>query len=173
MDQEPDLEGRLSENGSQAASNQGLLGKISYHSKYFVVDGIAYAAFYAPIMAVTERVSGLEWNEIETTRTIGAVTGFASAYAISLLTKWWGKSIGANTNAKNGTKKKRIVDTAVGIITTMPSYAPILYVAGASAKEMMLALVLGPVTAAAAGLVYRPVADWWRKKCGLEPVFYK
>lgn len=180
MSKEPDpdldLEARLSKGSSEINSrvpshDTSLLDKIKQHSKYFAADGAACAMFYTPIMAATEYLSGLEWNEIETTRSIGAATSFLSGYGISLLRQWWGKIIGATR--KNSGPKKTAVDIAVGVVTTMPSYAPVLYVAGASAKEMMIALTIGSTAAAVAGLTYGHFSDRWRKYWGLEPVLYK
>ncbi len=171
MDQEPSLEERLSENNSPTAANPGLVGKIAYHSKYFVADGISNALF-SSIMVITERVSGMEWDKIGTSRSIGAVTAFLTGYAYnSLLRKQLAKSAGVNT--QSSWLKKKFIDITVGMATMAPYYAPILYYAGASSKEMAIALVTGSLLGAVAGGVYGSVADKWRVYCGLQPVLNK
>lgn len=69
MNQEPnpdfDLETRLSKDNSKVnlqipVHSASLLDKVKQHSKYFVADGTACAVFYAPIMAATEYLSGME-----------------------------------------------------------------------------------------------------------------
>ena len=173
MAEEPNLEERLLENNPKNTDpNSSLLDKIKYHSKYFVVDGVSYVLFYAPIMTATERLSGMDWEEIGRSRTIGAVTGFLSGYAVSLLRQRWGKIVGANTE-RSGNKKKKVVDIAVGMATTVPFYAPMLYFAGTSAKEMAIALFTGSALAAVAGLRYGHFSDRWRRYWGLPAVLYK
>jgi len=176
---DPDLETRLSKGNSEsnlqvAAQSASLADKVKLHAKYFVVDGAACAAFYTPVMTATEYLSGMEWNEIETTRSIGAATSLLSGYGISLLRQYGGKLLSAtrNNTGKFSGPKKKIIDIVVGMATTMPPYAPVLYVAGASAKEMMIALVVGSAAAAVAGLTYGHFSDWWRKSWGLESVLY-
>ncbi len=164
MCQEPNLEERISE-----AKKTPLT--LTDHLKYFVVDGTSNALFYAPIMTATERFSGMEWEEVTTSRGIGAATAFLTGYAYSLFRQWSAKTAGATTESSQ--LKKKIVDTAVGMAAMIPFYAPMLYIAGASAKEMMMALLSGSAMGAATGGAYGHVADKWRVLWGLQPVLNK
>lgn len=173
MSQEPDLEERLAENCSQPKTiNSSLAGKIASHVKYFVVDGTSNALFYIPIMTATESFSGMEAEEIATSRSIGALTAFLTGYAYnSLLRKRLAKTVGVNT--QSSWLKRKVVDTSVGMATLAPFYAPMLYFVGASSKEMAIALFTGSLLGAATGGMYGSVADKWRTFWGLEPVLNK
>ena len=173
MDKEPDLEERLLSTDPVAASTErSLLDKIKYHAAYFLVDGTSNALFSAPIMAVTEYCSGLEKDEIVTSRSIGAVTAFLAGYAYNaLLRKQGAKTVGVNINSS--WLKRKVVDTTLGMVTMAPYYAPTLYLAGASSKEMAIALFIGSLVGAATGGMYGLVADKWRIAWGLEPVLNK
>ncbi|MDO8510650.1 MAG: L-alanine exporter AlaE [Nanoarchaeota archaeon] len=168
MSEEPNLEERLSESTRQQTASLSLLD----HLKYFVVDGTSSALFYAPIMTTTEYCSGMDAKEIATSRTIGAVTTFLTGYAYnSLLRKSGARIVGVNK--ESSWLKRKVVDISVGAATMMPFYAPMLYLAGASSKEMAIALFTGSLLGAAAGGMYGSVADKWRIFWGLEPVLNK
>ncbi|HLD39535.1 MAG TPA: L-alanine exporter AlaE [Candidatus Nanoarchaeia archaeon] len=171
MSQEPDLEELIEQNNSAEQANLSFKEKAVRELKYFVVDGTSSALFYAPIMAATERLSGMDWEEVGRSRSIGAVAGLLTGYGYSLFRKWSAQKVGVNT--ESSPSRKRVVDTAVGMMTTLPVYAPMLYFAGASSKEMAIALVTGSALGAAAGGMYGYVADRWRTLWGLEPVLNK
>jgi len=168
MGEEPNLEERLSDSASKQTASLSLLE----HLKYFMVDGTSSAIFYAPIMTATEYYSGMEAEEIATSRTIGAVTTFLTGYAYnSLLRKRLAKTVGVNT--QSSWLKRKVVDISVGMAAMMPFYAPMLYFAGASSKEMAIALFTGSLLGTVAGGMYGSVADKCRIYCGLEPVLNK
>lgn len=173
MSQEPNLEERLSENTSPApTANLSFLGKIKYHAPYFVVDGTSNMVFNGPFMLVTELLSGMEWDEIERSRGIGAATAFLTGY----LYNYFGRQKMAETvgvNVESARAKKRVVDATVGMATTALFYAPQLYLADVSTEEMAVALGIGSFVGGILGLFYGPVADKWRIYCGLQPVLNK
>ncbi|MEK6809236.1 MAG: L-alanine exporter AlaE [Nanoarchaeota archaeon] len=173
MTKEPNLEDRLLESNPAAVSTErGLSDKIKYHAAYFLVDGTSNALFSAPIMTMTEYCSGMERDEIITSRSIGAVTAFLAGYAYnSLLRKRGAKTVGVTINSS--WLKRKVVDTTLGVVTMAPYYAPTLYLAGASSKEMAIALFTGSLVGAATGGLYGLVADKWRIFWGLEPVLNK
>jgi len=161
MNQEPSLEERLAESNSQTDANPSLLSKIKHNAPYFVVDGISNAAIYAPFMTATEFLSGMEPEEVGKSRGVGAVTAFLFGFAYnSLIRKRF-----ANTRSKI-----TVFDIIVNIATTAAPYVPILYYAGASEKEMMMAVLTGSAAGAVVGLIYDPLVNKWRKLWGLEPV---
>ncbi len=172
MNKEPSLEERLSEDNSQSVANPGLRGKIAYHSKCFVVDGSGYALYYAPFMAAAEYLCGVKPEEMCTTRAIGAVTSFLTGYAYNLLRQRSAKKIGADIQ-EGPSLKKKAVDASLGAITMMPTYAPILYLAGASSKVMVITLLIGSAVGGIVGLGYGYVSDKWRTYCGLKPILNK
>lgn len=173
MSKGPDLEELLSQNNSEKQEpNSSLKDKVLDHVRYFVADGVSNVLYYAPIMTVTERLSGMDWEKIGTSRSIGALTAFLTGYAYnSFLRKRLAKTVGANT--QSSWVKRKFVDITVGMATTAPFYAPMLYVAGASSKEMALALFFGSMAGAAAGGLYGHVADKWRAFWELDPVLNK
>ena len=172
MSGEPDLEARLAESNPQTATSPtSLSGKIAHHSKYFVVDGMS-SALVSPIMAITEVVSGMEWNEIGKSRGLGAMAAFFTGYAYnSLLRGRLARGVGVDT--ESSWLRRKSIDTTIGAVTMVPYYAPMLYFAGASSKEMAIALFLGSLVGAAVGGVYGSIADRWRVYCGLKPVLNK
>lgn len=165
MNEGPDLEELLSNNSE--SQELSLKDKLIHHSKYFVVDGSASVLFYTPFMTATEYISGMESDEILTSRTIGGATAFMTGYAYSIFRQWWAKTF--KTDAQSTELKKLVIDTTVAMASMIPFYAPMLYVAGASPKEMMYALLTGSAVGAASGRAYGYVLDRWRQFWGLEP----
>lgn len=176
MTKKPDLEELLSQNNAEqnlSVNTHHKPGGLLYHLKGFVVDGISNVLFYAPIMTFTEKVlSGMEWDEVEKSRGIGAVTAFLTGYVYNeLMRKRLAKTVGINT--KSSWPKRKMIDVTVGMITTAPFYAPMLYFAGASNKEMAIALFTGSLLGAAAGGLYGHLADKWRMYWNLPPILNK
>ena len=173
MDKEPDLEERLSQN-NQPNQDYNLVSKIKHHAPYFVVDGSSYALFYASFMTIAEGLSGMDWEEMKRTRGVGAVTGFLSGHIVNLLRGRFGKNTEEAAESSTVRRKKMAVDLAVGFVTTMPFYFPLLYFGGRDQDQgIIVPLVLGSAISAAAGLGYGYCSDKFRRMLGLQPVFYK
>jgi len=163
MDKEPDLEELLSESSRKTPLT------LTEELKYFAADGSSYACYYGLIMGATELLVGLDWEQLKTTRGAGFVTGFLFGRIVNLLRER-GKD---KQKTSSITFRKATVDTAIGIVTTMPGYAPILYLAAEKSEQgITLPLVIGSVVSGIAGLGYGLVSDWYRKRLGLQPVFY-
>ena len=172
MSQEPDLEELIEQNNSAEQANLSFKEKAVRELKYFVVDGTSAALYYAPFMALTERLSGMNWEEVGTVRTKGAILGFLTGHFYNeVIRKRWAKTIGVN--AQSSWLKRKSVDVSLGMATIAPTYAPMLYTAGASAKQMAITLFFGSLVGAVAGLHYDDVSDACRKYLGLQPVFDK
>ena len=163
----PDLEELIARN------NQGssLATKIKYHGKYFVVDGTSSAVF-SSVMTVTERLSGMKWEEVERSRSIGAATAFLTGYLYNyFLRERVAKSVGINTDSP--WVKRKAIDLTTGMASMAPFYAIMLYLADVPPQEMVVPLVTGSALGAAAGLAYGYVADKWRVLWSLQPVLNK
>mgnify|MGYP001591394765 FL=1 len=173
MSKEPDLEELIAQN-NQDSRGSNLVRKIKHHAPYFVVDGSTYAIFYGFFMTGAERLSGMDWEEIKRTRGFGAVTGFLTGRLINWLRERYGKNDTETIDNRAMKRKKIAVDLAVGFVTTMPFYYPLLYFGGRDADQgMILPLLVGSGAAAVAGLGYGRFSDWCRKQVGLPPVLYK
>lgn len=161
MSEEPNLEERLSE-----PSKKTPLSLVD-HLKYFVVDGTSNAAIYAPVMTVTEFLSGMEPEEVGKARGVGAATAFLFGYLYnSLVRKRFANTLGDRSKIK-------VFDIIAGMVTTAAPYVPVLYYAGADTKEMMIAMLTGSAAAVAVGLKYDSLVNKWRMYWGLQPVVNK
>ncbi|HLD79888.1 MAG TPA: L-alanine exporter AlaE [Candidatus Nanoarchaeia archaeon] len=176
MDEEPDLEGLISQDNQpnqDSKQDSRLVNKIKHHAPYFVVDGSTYVIFYGLFMTGAERLSGMNWEEVKRTRGIGAVTGFLSGYIVNWLRGRFGKNANETKEKTASKRKKMAVDLAVGFVTTMPFYLPILYGGRDADQGIMVPVVIGSAVSAVAGLGYGRYSDWCRKRLGLPPVLYK
>ncbi len=161
MNKEPNLEERLSE-----PSKKTPLSLVD-HLKYFVVDGTSNAAIYVLPMTATEFLSGMEPEEVGKSRGMGAMTAFLFGYAYnSLVRKRFANTLGDRSKIK-------VFDIIAGMVTTAAPYVPVLYYAGTSAKEMMMAVITGSVAGVAVGWKYDSLVNKWRRYWGLEPVLNK
>ncbi len=164
---EPNLEERLSEPTQKQATKLSLVD----HLKYFVVDGTSNAAIYVLPMTLTEFMSGMEPEEVGKSRGMGAVTTFFLGYAYnSLVRKRFANTLG---DIRGPRSKIKVFDVIAGMVTTAAPYIPMLYYAGADAKEMMIAVLTGSVAGVAVGWKYDSLVNKWRKYWGLQPVLNK
>ncbi|MBI2125550.1 L-alanine exporter AlaE [Candidatus Woesearchaeota archaeon] len=168
MDQEPDLEERLS-GSTQNQTNSSM--SLTDFFKYFAVYGSANVIFYTPLMTAIELASRMEPEELAKSRGIGAVIGFLTGAAYVMSRKQWARAFGASLGSSE--LKKTIVDTVTGVAAMLP-YALILkYAVGASEEEMYTALALGIAVGAGTGRPYGKFLGVCEKVCGLPPLLDK
>lgn len=133
----------------------------------YLVDCSATSLFYTPTMAVTELVSGMESEEIVKSRLMGAVAHFSIGRPYGIFRQWWADRWQVGPESPKW--KKLAVDTSAMVIMQTPIYSSMLYLAGASKEEILVALPLGLAWGASTGRPFGWVLDKWRKVFGTKP----
>ncbi len=142
-----------------------LRDRLACGVRNYLIDTSAKVGCYAPIMAAMEAYNGLDGEQILQSRATAALidVGVARVY---------GKTLDKTRKIFNTEKSKLrsyLVDTATMIGVYTPVYAGILAAAGADAKQIGGALLMGAGIAAVTGRPFgKYVLNNWRKMWGYK-----
>lgn len=138
----------------------------------YVVDTTAALGFYTPLMASAEYfVAGMEPEKVLKSRLMAAAYHAIMMRPYGKFRQWWADYWHADHTSHP--LKKFAVDTSATILFQVPAYSTILYLAGASLKEVLVALPVGLTIGALSGRPFGYVLDKWRKLCGTKPTLDK
>ena len=139
--------------------------------KSYFVDCFSTTSFYTPAFTITELLSGMESDEIFTSR----LAGFGFHVTIGR-PYGWARKKWANlwhVGPESSKFQKFLVDTSLFLMVQPPLYAGVLHFTGTSKEETLAAIVSGTITGIATG---RPFG-WWQDKVrsyfGTKPALSK
>lgn len=139
--------------------------RLNYSIRNYLIDTSAKVGCYAPIMAAMEAYNGLDVEQILQSRATAALIDFGVA-------RVYGKTLDKTRkvfNAERSKLRSYLVDTATMVGVYSPVYAGILAAAGADAKQIGGALLMG---AGIAAITARPFGKYvlnnWRKFWGYK-----
>ncbi len=154
------------------STNEGNRFSKAYNSlTNYLVDVSAGWTFTTPLYGITEFLSGMENEEILKSRALSLIANAVFMRPYGKFRKSWANHW--NTIPESSKKRKFVTETTAFSIIQIPLYSTMLYLAGASFEEWMVALPMGLVMGVATG---RPFGIW-QDKCrqfwGKEPVLSK
>lgn len=130
-----------------------------FFKKYWI-DVTASWTFYTPVMAEAEYfIAGLEPRQIFYSRTFAAAIGAITMRPYGMFRDWWKKKW--QITKESSPFKKFVVDTSAMLIFQIPTYSTILYSAGASPKEIAVALPPAALIGIFSGRPYGTFRDAW------------
>lgn len=136
--------------------------------KGYLVDALAGQTFFQPIMVFNEMVlAGMSGKECLNSRILGFCIGSMISRPFGKFREYWARLL--NTGPESSSLKKLLVDATGFLIPFVPIYSAVLYKAGASLDEMMIAVPAGFVI----GRTYGKYLDLVRKRCRTEPTLDK
>ena len=153
--------GREEERPEQLSLND----RLKYRVRTYLIDTSAKVGCYAPVMAAMEAYNGLDGEQILQSRATAALIDVGVA-------RIYGKTLDKTRkilNAERSKLRSYLVDTATMVGVYTPVYASILAAAGADAKQIGGALLMG---AGIAAVTARPFGKYvlnnWRKFWGYK-----
>ncbi len=175
MNRSEDLEQKLRSENSGLEETLGerlnAEGKVSAFRNY-VVDMTAAWGFYTPLMASVEYfAAGMESEKVLKSRLMAAAYHAVLMRPYGKFRQWWADYW--NVDYTSHPLKKFAIDTSAMIIFQVPSYSGILYLAGASLNEVLVALPVGLTVGVLSGRPFGYVLDKWRKLLGTKPTLDK
>ena len=148
-------------------SDLSTYNKFISFAKNYAVDTSAFLGFYTPIMASLEYfIAGMESKEVLKSRIYASGYHLLFSRPYGKFRQWYADLWHADYNSSK--RKKLLVDTSAMIMTQTPVYSAILYLSGASLKEIAVALPTGLTVGMLSGRPFGYVLDRWRKFCGTK-----
>ena len=139
---------------------------------HYLIDTTASWTFYIPLMASIEYgIAGMEPEKVLKSRLISMAAHALIARPYGKFREYYAQIWQADPASSQ--LKKVVVDTSATILFQAPVYSTLLYLAGASFKQGVIALTTGLAVGAASGRLYGFYLDYWRKKWGGKPTLSK
>ncbi len=144
-----------------------LKDKIKYEVINWAIDTSAKTGAYAPLMGAMEAYNGLDFEQILQSRASAALIDVGLARAYTKTADYLGKKF--DVDIKDGSLKAWGLDALAMIGTHAPVYAGILVAAGADAKQIGYASLMGAVIGLSTSKPFRKyVLAPWRKYWGYK-----
>jgi hypothetical protein len=144
-----------------------LRDKIKYEVINWAIDTSAKTGAYAPLMGAMEAYNGLGFEQILKSRASAALIDVVLARAYTKTADYLGKKF--DVDIKDGSPKAWALDALAMIGTHAPVYAGILAAAGADAKQIGYASLMGAAIGISTSKPFRKyILAPWRKYCGYK-----
>lgn len=144
-----------------------LRDKIKYEVINWAIDTSAKTGAYAPLMGAMEAYNGLDFEQILQSRASAALIDVGLARAYTKTADYLGKKF--NVDIKDGSPKAWALDALAMIGTHAPVYAGILAAAGADAKQIGYASLMGAAIGLSTSKPFRKyVLAPWRNYWGYK-----
>jgi len=138
--------------------------------KEYFADTSARILFYVPAIGVWEKfVVDMENKEVLKSRLGAVIVNLAAGY----LHRRAREVVAAISHTSSSSPKLRqgVADTAAGFIVGLSTYAVVLYIAGASLQESLMATPFALLFTTCTGHPYGRFLDWYRRKWRTKPLY--
>lgn len=145
-----------------------IVSTLKKESKQYLVDTSAALIYSNTIYGAGEYfIAGMKQNELLKTRIGMSILGLFVYRPFGKFREYWAKLLSAD--AQSSRTKKFLTDVSASIIFFAPIYSSVMYMSGASLKEIGAALPSGMLTATITSRPYGWFLDKWRKIFGTKP----
>ena len=160
------LETKL-ETEEDRSSRSNLVQKFVDGARNYAIDTSAKIVCFAPLMGSMEAYNGMDSEQILKSRAVSALIDGGVARVYTKTADYLSKKF--DVDMKKGGFKGWLIDTVAMVGVYTPAYAGVLAVAGADAKQIGSALLMGAGIATVASRPFRKYALMpWRKVCGYK-----
>ena len=163
------LENKLQtiEREAEKPEQLSLRDKIKYEVINWAIDTSAKTGAYAPLMGAMEAYNGLDFDQILQSRASAALIDVGLARAYTKTADYLGKKF--DVDIKDSSPKAWALDALAMIGTHAPVYAGILAAAGADAKQIGYASLMGAAIGLSTSKPFRKyILAPWRKYWGYK-----